>query len=129
TFRVILLSIHSDKWKSFQSHHQTALRDGNDKVIRENKYDSGGDVWCVKIIEDVSMNGLEILRVNNLVNGWAELWDGCGGLVCYDVCSVCGLGTMDVKWQKWPQPNLIGLLTKDILEKLVKVVEAGGVLD
>ncbi|GJX82933.1 hypothetical protein Tco_0332414 [Tanacetum coccineum] len=26
TFRVILLSIHSDEWKSFQSQHQTALR-------------------------------------------------------------------------------------------------------
>nr|GEX82980.1 hypothetical protein [Tanacetum cinerariifolium] len=26
TFRVILFSIHSDEWKSFQSHHQTALR-------------------------------------------------------------------------------------------------------
>nr|GEX70284.1 retrovirus-related Pol polyprotein from transposon TNT 1-94 [Tanacetum cinerariifolium] len=25
-FRVILFSIHSDEWKSFQSHHQTALR-------------------------------------------------------------------------------------------------------
>nr|GEU83469.1 reverse transcriptase domain-containing protein [Tanacetum cinerariifolium] len=33
TFRVILFSIHSDEWKSFQSQHQTALRDGNDKVI------------------------------------------------------------------------------------------------
>nr|GEZ34366.1 retrovirus-related Pol polyprotein from transposon TNT 1-94 [Tanacetum cinerariifolium] len=26
TFRVILFSIHNDEWKSFQSHHQTALR-------------------------------------------------------------------------------------------------------
>ncbi|GJW77652.1 hypothetical protein Tco_0139334 [Tanacetum coccineum] len=26
TFRVILLSIHNDEWKSFQCHHQTALR-------------------------------------------------------------------------------------------------------
>ncbi|GKA69474.1 hypothetical protein Tco_0775538 [Tanacetum coccineum] len=26
TFRVILFSIHSDEWKSFQSQHQTALR-------------------------------------------------------------------------------------------------------
>ncbi|GJY75795.1 hypothetical protein Tco_0480911 [Tanacetum coccineum] len=26
TFRVILFSIHSDEWKSFQCHHQTALR-------------------------------------------------------------------------------------------------------
>nr|GEY14465.1 retrovirus-related Pol polyprotein from transposon TNT 1-94 [Tanacetum cinerariifolium] len=26
TFRVILVSIHSDEWKSFQSQHQTALR-------------------------------------------------------------------------------------------------------
>nr|GEX03708.1 hypothetical protein [Tanacetum cinerariifolium] len=26
TFRVILPSIHSDEWKSFQNHHQTALR-------------------------------------------------------------------------------------------------------
>ncbi|GKB14857.1 hypothetical protein Tco_0848780 [Tanacetum coccineum] len=25
TFRVILFSIHSDEWKSFQCHHQTAL--------------------------------------------------------------------------------------------------------
>nr|GEV92166.1 ribonuclease H-like domain-containing protein [Tanacetum cinerariifolium] len=39
------------------------------------------------------------------------------------------LGTMDVKWQKRPQLNLIGLLTKDSLEKLVMVVEAGGVSD
>nr|GEY35617.1 retrovirus-related Pol polyprotein from transposon TNT 1-94 [Tanacetum cinerariifolium] len=29
TFRVILLSIHSDEWESFQSHHQTALRGTN----------------------------------------------------------------------------------------------------
>ncbi|GJV21211.1 hypothetical protein Tco_1370231 [Tanacetum coccineum] len=27
TFRVILFSIHSDEWKSFQCHHQTALRE------------------------------------------------------------------------------------------------------
>ncbi|GJU14691.1 hypothetical protein Tco_1142657 [Tanacetum coccineum] len=26
TFRVILFSIHNDEWKSFQCHHQTALR-------------------------------------------------------------------------------------------------------
>ncbi|GJU57184.1 hypothetical protein Tco_1234950, partial [Tanacetum coccineum] len=26
TFRVMLFSIHSDEWKSFQSQHQTALR-------------------------------------------------------------------------------------------------------
>nr|GEY59953.1 hypothetical protein [Tanacetum cinerariifolium] len=29
TFRVILFSIHSDEWKSFQSQHQTALRGSN----------------------------------------------------------------------------------------------------
>nr|GEW68487.1 retrovirus-related Pol polyprotein from transposon TNT 1-94 [Tanacetum cinerariifolium] len=29
TFRVILFSIHSDEWKSFQSQHQTALRGTN----------------------------------------------------------------------------------------------------
>ncbi|GJW98170.1 retrovirus-related pol polyprotein from transposon TNT 1-94 [Tanacetum coccineum] len=28
TFRVILFSIHNDEWKSFQCHHQTALRCG-----------------------------------------------------------------------------------------------------
>ncbi|GJX17280.1 hypothetical protein Tco_0218112 [Tanacetum coccineum] len=27
TFRVILFSIHNDEWKSFQCHHQTALRE------------------------------------------------------------------------------------------------------
>nr|GEU85731.1 retrovirus-related Pol polyprotein from transposon TNT 1-94 [Tanacetum cinerariifolium] len=32
TFRVILFSIHSDEWKSFQSQHQTALR------IRRRRY-------------------------------------------------------------------------------------------
>ncbi|GJW03219.1 hypothetical protein Tco_1562075 [Tanacetum coccineum] len=26
TFRVMLFSIHNDEWKSFQCHHQTALR-------------------------------------------------------------------------------------------------------
>nr|GEV21917.1 reverse transcriptase domain-containing protein [Tanacetum cinerariifolium] len=31
TFRVILFSIHSDEWKSFQSQHQTALR-GSDTL-------------------------------------------------------------------------------------------------
>ncbi|GJV87486.1 hypothetical protein Tco_1531424 [Tanacetum coccineum] len=29
TFRVILFSIHNDEWKSFQCHHQTALRMAN----------------------------------------------------------------------------------------------------
>ncbi|GJW10880.1 retrovirus-related pol polyprotein from transposon TNT 1-94 [Tanacetum coccineum] len=29
TFRVILFSIHNDGWKSFQCHHQTALREAN----------------------------------------------------------------------------------------------------
>ncbi|GKC17525.1 hypothetical protein Tco_1014307, partial [Tanacetum coccineum] len=29
TFRVILFSIHSDEWKSFQCQHQTALRESN----------------------------------------------------------------------------------------------------
>ncbi|GJW17710.1 hypothetical protein Tco_0025146 [Tanacetum coccineum] len=34
TFRVILFSIHNDEWKSFQCHHQTALRSngGNDNL-------------------------------------------------------------------------------------------------
>nr|GEZ20459.1 retrotransposon protein, putative, unclassified [Tanacetum cinerariifolium] len=35
--QVILFSIHSDEWKSFHSQHQTALRDGNDKVITRTK--------------------------------------------------------------------------------------------
>nr|GEV79279.1 retrovirus-related Pol polyprotein from transposon TNT 1-94 [Tanacetum cinerariifolium] len=33
TFRVILFSIHSDEWKSFQSLHQTALREGFDQIM------------------------------------------------------------------------------------------------
>nr|GEY58529.1 copia protein [Tanacetum cinerariifolium] len=33
TFRVILFSIHSDEWKSFQSQHQTALRFGVDAAM------------------------------------------------------------------------------------------------
>ncbi|GJT31228.1 retrovirus-related pol polyprotein from transposon TNT 1-94, partial [Tanacetum coccineum] len=32
TFRVILFSIHNDEWKSFQCHHQTALRDEEDDL-------------------------------------------------------------------------------------------------
>ncbi|GJR00179.1 retrovirus-related pol polyprotein from transposon TNT 1-94 [Tanacetum coccineum] len=31
TFRVILFSIHNDEWKSFQCHHQTALRKAQDE--------------------------------------------------------------------------------------------------
>ncbi|GKB08906.1 retrovirus-related pol polyprotein from transposon TNT 1-94 [Tanacetum coccineum] len=37
TFRVILFSIHNDEWKSFQCHHQTALRihkDGDGMLIQ-----------------------------------------------------------------------------------------------
>nr|GEZ56419.1 hypothetical protein [Tanacetum cinerariifolium] len=41
TFRVILFSIYSDEWKSFQGHHQTTLRDGNDKVIRVLALETG----------------------------------------------------------------------------------------
>ncbi|GKA98974.1 probable receptor-like protein kinase [Tanacetum coccineum] len=68
------------------------------------------------VFVDVSMNGLEILRVNNLVNSL----DG-------EFRAAERLGTMAVKWQKRPQPNLIGLLVKGSLDKLMKVTEAGGV--
>nr|GEZ59856.1 retrovirus-related Pol polyprotein from transposon TNT 1-94 [Tanacetum cinerariifolium]GEZ64165.1 retrovirus-related Pol polyprotein from transposon TNT 1-94 [Tanacetum cinerariifolium] len=37
TFRVILFSIHSDKWKSFQGQHQTALRYNIHTVKRSSR--------------------------------------------------------------------------------------------
>ncbi|GJV72981.1 retrovirus-related pol polyprotein from transposon TNT 1-94 [Tanacetum coccineum] len=43
TFRVILFSIHNDEWKSFQCHHQTALRihkDGDGDASFQLKSDS-----------------------------------------------------------------------------------------
>ncbi|GJR44068.1 hypothetical protein Tco_1312171 [Tanacetum coccineum] len=43
TFRVILFSIHNDEWKSFQCHHQTALRihkDGDGDALFQLKSDS-----------------------------------------------------------------------------------------
>ncbi|GJZ12871.1 hypothetical protein Tco_0548101 [Tanacetum coccineum] len=43
TFRVILFSIHNDEWKSFQCHHQTALRihkDGDGDALLQLKSDS-----------------------------------------------------------------------------------------
>nr|GFB45551.1 hypothetical protein [Tanacetum cinerariifolium] len=53
TFRVILFSIHSDEWKSFQSQHQTALRlfDQDGKLVApsnsESQFDcSNGDNAC-----------------------------------------------------------------------------------
>nr|GEY38825.1 reverse transcriptase domain-containing protein [Tanacetum cinerariifolium] len=33
TFRVILVSIHSDEWKSFQSQHQTAMRSSSSSIF------------------------------------------------------------------------------------------------
>ncbi|GJU20827.1 hypothetical protein Tco_1154169 [Tanacetum coccineum] len=36
TFRVILFSIHNDEWKSFQCHHQTALR-GSIKTVPKQR--------------------------------------------------------------------------------------------
>ncbi|GJX63801.1 hypothetical protein Tco_0296701 [Tanacetum coccineum] len=37
TFRVILFSIHNDEWKSFQCHHQTALRSNGDEIQIDDK--------------------------------------------------------------------------------------------
>ncbi|GJS21828.1 reverse transcriptase domain-containing protein [Tanacetum coccineum] len=34
TFRVILFSIHNDEWKSFQCHHQTALRNVRSRAFK-----------------------------------------------------------------------------------------------
>ncbi|GJR87246.1 hypothetical protein Tco_0211257 [Tanacetum coccineum] len=39
TFRVILFSIHNDEWKSFQCHHQTALRsNGAFKIMQKYEH-------------------------------------------------------------------------------------------
>ncbi|GKD76796.1 putative ribonuclease H-like domain-containing protein [Tanacetum coccineum] len=46
TFRVILFSIHNDEWKSFQCHHQTALR----SVINEL---TSGEIVSLNFIESI----------------------------------------------------------------------------
>ncbi|GKA30392.1 hypothetical protein Tco_0716697, partial [Tanacetum coccineum] len=77
---------------------------------------------------DVSMNGLEILRVNNSVDSLDGEFGAAGrsagpnrGTVAKVVFAMMfaafvGLGAMTVKLQKRPQPNLIGLLAKGSLE-------------
>ncbi|GJU22108.1 hypothetical protein Tco_1155450 [Tanacetum coccineum] len=55
TFRVIRFSIHSDEWKSFQCHHQTALRSyalswkpcqGDSLNLPDHRYIR----WCCSLI-------------------------------------------------------------------------------
>ncbi|GJT78495.1 retrovirus-related pol polyprotein from transposon TNT 1-94 [Tanacetum coccineum] len=41
TFRVILFSIHNDEWKSFQCHHQTALR--MSMLVKDTRSQDGKD--------------------------------------------------------------------------------------
>ncbi|GJS87368.1 hypothetical protein Tco_0770004 [Tanacetum coccineum] len=59
TFRVILFSIHNDEWKSFQCHHQTALR----SVINEL---TSGEIVSLNFIESIK----EVRsRVQDLTSG------------------------------------------------------------
>ncbi|GJX07499.1 probable receptor-like protein kinase [Tanacetum coccineum] len=76
------------------------------------------------VFVDVSINGLEILRVNKLVNSLDGEFGAAGrpagpsrGTVAavgfaMMFAAFAVLGAMTVKWQKRPQPNLIGLLAK-----------------
>ncbi|GJY11551.1 retrovirus-related pol polyprotein from transposon TNT 1-94 [Tanacetum coccineum] len=62
--RVILFSIHNDEWKSFQCHHQTALRLKRKKpsIQPRNKEENWVNTYAVRInqcvadIEDTSMD-------------------------------------------------------------------------
>ncbi|GJZ75347.1 hypothetical protein Tco_0639812 [Tanacetum coccineum] len=54
TFRVILFSIHNDEWKSFQCHHQTALRY---KSIKEMLAASSDAKYEQELVKDTRSQG------------------------------------------------------------------------
>ncbi|GJV66961.1 hypothetical protein Tco_1482470 [Tanacetum coccineum] len=86
--RVILFSIHNDEWKSFQCHHQTALRSNVDCNIsdlekksgeKKNIFESKTCVFQIKIAElektlakQTKENFDLLIKIDNLENAFAD---------------------------------------------------------